>query len=628
VSPHHAPHHVLGLNKYDHDVSAVLLRDGVPVAAICKERLTREKNAGGAPDVAAGYCLKAAGIRLADVDVIVQNSYALNVPELEQDLLSRVHALHMPPDERALVLASPLFRNRGAVTISHHLAHAYSAFAPCPFDEGAVMVVDGVGSHRRDVTEDIPAANTGHSADRESESYYVFRGTEIECVGKQWLRVTPGTLSEDFTKLPGLGAVYSRVSEYVFGEWSKCGEVMGLAAYGHERDDLPPLVGIHPGHEGADSRDGDGDGGRTWALPMWPEWLCNPWVPPHDGGLTPAQEQAAWEASPHQQEWRDLCRRVQTDLEEALIERARRLHEATGMKRLVIAGGVALNCVANTRLLAETPFEEIWVQPAAGDSGIALGCALYGELVVAGHPRRYTMGTDGLGVRYAATDIDAALATRFVAACIRSRRVADVAGETAKILAAGKVVGWFQGGAELGPRALGQRSIVCDPRDAAAKRRLNATVKHRQEFRPFAPAVPEEVADEWFEPGPASSHMLFVRAIRKDRLAELPAVAHVDGTARLQTVVREERPEFHALLEAFGRETGVPVLVNTSFNIKGEPIVETPLDALLCFLGTDIDVLVLEDRIVEKRGIPARMRRFLLELHRGSGVRDRGFSGS
>jgi len=614
-----SPHHVLGLNKYDHDVSAVLLRDGVPVAAICKERLTREKNAGGAPDVAVGYCLKAAGIRLADVDVIVQNSYALNIEELEQDLLSRVHALHMPPDERALVLASPLFRNADAVTISHHLAHAYSAFAPSPFEEGAVMVIDGVGSHRRDVTENIPAADTGHAADRESESYYVFRGTEIECVGKEWLRATPGTLSEDFTKLAGLGAVYSRVSEYVFGNWNKCGEVMGLAAYGKARDDLPPLVGVHP----AGRQDG-----RTWAVPMWPEWLHNPWVPPQEGDLTPAQEQAAWEASPHQQEWRDLCRRVQTDLEEALLERARRLHAETGMKRLVIAGGVALNCVANARIADETPFDEVWVQPAAGDSGVSLGCALYGELAVAGRPRRYVMGTDGLGVRYSAADVDAALATRFISKCVRSRRVDDVARETAKILAAGKVVGWFQGGAELGPRSLGQRSIVCDPRDAEAKRRLNATVKHRQEFRPFAPAVPEEVADEWFEPGPASSHMLFVRTIRKDRLAQLPAVAHVDGTARLQTVVREQRPEFHALLEAFGRETGVPVLVNTSFNIKGEPIVETPLDAILCFLGTDIDVLVLEDRIVEKRALPARLQRFLVEMHRASDEKDPGFAGS
>ena len=593
--------YVLGLNKYDHDVSAVLLRDGVPVAAICKERLTREKNAGGPPDVAAGYCLKAAGIRLGDVDCIVQNSYALNVPELEHDLLSRVHSLHLSAGERELALKSPLFLNSDAVTISHHLAHAYSAFAPSPFEEGAVMVVDGVGSHRRDVLETMPVDDVGADTDRESESYYVFRGTELECVGKDWLPSIPGVLSEDFTKQPGLGALYSRVSEYVFGSWNKCGEVMGLAAFGGPRADLRPMMGV---------RDG-----RTWALRRWPDFLRNPWVPPEDDKMPRDQIQELWQRSPHQQEWRDLCWRVQTDLEDALLERARWLHAKTGMKRLVIAGGVALNCVANARIATETPFEEVWVQPVAGDSGIALGCALYGELVQMKQPRRYVMGTDGLGARYTDADIDAALSQKPFAPFLNVRRAKDVSAEVAQLLAAGNVVGWHQGCSELGPRALGQRSILCDPRDHAAKERLNARVKHRQAFRPFAPVVPEERAEDWFEPGPPSTHMLFVRRIRKDRLDSIPAVAHVDGTARLQTVVRAQRPELHALLEAFGALTGVPVLVNTSFNVKGEPIVETPLDALLCFLGTDMDVLVLHDRIVRKRFWSGFVKRFLLALY-------------
>lgn len=595
-----SPRYVLGLNKYDHDVSAVLLRDGVPVAAVCKERLTREKNAGGPPDVAAGYCLRAAGIRLGDVDLVVQNSYALSVPELEHDLLSRVHALHLAADERELALRSPLFLNPDAVTISHHLAHAYSAFAPSAFEEGAVMVVDGVGSHRRDVTEPIPAGDTGHETDRESESYYVFRGTEIECVGKQWLRATPSTLSEDFTKMPGLGAMYSRVSEYVFGHWNKCGEVMGLAAFGGPRDDLPPLMGV---------RDG-----TTWTVRHWPPFLRNPWVAPDDPSLDADAIRAAWEASPHMQEWRDLAWRVQTDLEDALLARARWLHEKTGMKRLVIAGGVALNCVANARIATETPFEEVWVQPAAGDSGISVGCALYGELAVLEQPRSWVMGTDGLGVTYGDDVIDGVVRHRLFRPFLKVQVSDDVARDTARLLADGNVVGWLQGGSELGPRALGQRSILCDPRDPAAKERLNARVKHRQAFRPFAPVVPEEVADDWFEPGPLSTHMLFVRRIRPDRLETIPAVAHVDGTARLQTVVAEHRPELHALLRAFGDLTGVPVLVNTSFNVKGEPIVETPLDAFFCFLGTDMDVLVLGDRIVTKRLWNARVRRIVKSI--------------
>jgi carbamoyltransferase len=593
--------YVLGINKYDHDVSAVLLRDGLPVAGIPKERITREKNAAGAPDVAIGYCLKAAGIRLDDVDLVVQNCYALSVPEMERDLLSRVHDLHLPAEERDMALASPLFMNPDAVTISHHLAHAYSAFAASPFEEGAVMVVDGVGSHRRDAGDPVPGEPPGHPSDRESESYYVFRGTELTPVHKEWLPVTPGVLSEDFTKQPGLGAVYSRVSEYVFAHWNKCGEVMGLAAFGKERADLPPLVGV---------RDG-----ATWALLMWPEWLRNPWIPPEDAEGNRKDERRLWERSPHQEEWRDLCWRVQTDLEETLLARARALHEETGMKDLVISGGVALNCVANARIATETPFERVWVQPAAGDTGIALGCALYGEVAHLGEPRRYVMGTDGLGITYGDEEIDAALRTPPFGPFLRVRRARDVAAETARELANGKVVGWMQAGAEFGPRALGQRSILCDPRDPRSKERLNARVKHRQAFRPFAPAVLEEKVDEWFEPGPMSTHMLFIRDLRADRKDAIPAVVHVDGTARLQTVSAEQRPEFHALISAFERETGVPIVVNTSFNVRGEPIVETPEDALLCFLGTDMDVLVVGDRIVEKRLLFPLLRRLLLELY-------------
>ncbi len=594
-----SPRYVLGLNKYDHDVSAVLLRDGVPIVAIPKERLTRRKNDGGIPDAAVGYCLRVAGIGIDDVDAIVQNSYALHIPEMEHDLLSRLHSLHLSSDEREVALTSRLFRNPDAVTISHHLAHAYAAFAASPFDDGAIMVVDGVGSHRRDVTETLPSDDHGHDADREAESYYRFAGTELECVGKAWLPVTPGILSEDFTKLPGLGAVYSRVSEYVFGHWNQCGEVMGLAAFGSERPDVPPLMGVKDG--------------RTWALGAWPDALRHPYVPSQES-LSREEQRRRWEESPHVQDWRDLCWRVQTDLEEALLERARRLHEQTGARRLVAAGGVMLNCVANSRIWKETPFDEVWVQPAAGDTGIALGCALYGEVAVRGAKRTYVMGTDGLGRRYDGGDIDAALALKPFAPFLKVHVADDVATETARELAAGRVVGWFQGGAELGPRALGQRSILCDPRDPSAKERLNATVKHRQAFRPFAPAILAEKADEWFEPGSLSTHMLFVREVKAERRDAIPAVVHVDGTARLQTVERDQRPALHALIEAFDRETGVPIVVNTSFNVKGEPIVETPLDALLCFLGTDMDVLVLGDRIVTKRATFRPMRRFLLRV--------------
>ncbi len=602
------PRYVLGLNKYDHDVAAVLLADGRPVVGIAKERITRRKNDGGIPDAAVGYCLRTAGIALTDIDVLVQNSYALDVAEMEHDLLSRPHALHLPGEERKMALGSLLFRNTRAATVSHHLAHAYSAFAASPFDDGAVMIIDGVGSHRRDAMDVPPGSPPGHASDRESESYYTFSGTELTPLHKEWLPAAPGVLSEEFTRLPGLGATYSRVAEYVFDNWNRCGEVMGLAAYGRARDDLPPLMGV---------RDG-----RTWAETRWPEFLCHPYAPSPDAKTTPGERNRKWEESPHAKEWRDLTFRVQTDLEESLLERAHWLHEKTGAKHLVCAGGVMLNCVANTRLLEETPFESVWVQPAAGDTGIALGCALYGDITLSENPRRYVMGTDGFGRQYSGDDIDEALAVMPIAAFLRVREVSDVAAETAKLLADSQVIGWFQGGAELGPRALGQRSLLCDPRDPHAKERLNARVKHRQAFRPFAPAVPIERADDWFEPGPDSTHMLFVRRVREDKRDQIPAVVHVDGTARLQTVVAEQRPELHALLEAFGALTGVPVLVNTSFNVKGEPIVETPLDAVLCFMRTDIDALVLGDRIVTKRWMGGRLGKWLVATHTRSGTLD------
>ncbi len=593
-----AARYVLGMNKYDHDVSVVLLRDGVPIVGIPKERITREKWAAGAPDAAIGYCLKTAGIGLKELSAVVQNSYAMKVEDLEHALLSRDHDYHLPRHERELALGSTFFRNPQLYTLSHHLAHAYSAFAMCPFDEGAVMVMDGVGQHRRDVQDAVPPGqgDAGHPCDRESESYYVFRGRELECVRKVWLPVARGVLSDDFTRMSGGGAMYSRVSQYIFAHWNKCGEVMGLAPFGGPDDRIPRLV------------EATADG--TWTLDLWPEHLCNPYIPQE------SKDHADWEESEHLEEWQNLAWRVQDDLEELMLRRARELHERTGMKNLVLAGGIALNCVANGRVATEGPFENVWVQPAAGDTGISLGCAYFGELELLKQERSFVMVTDKLGRSYDDDEIDEALAEKPWKSFINVRRSTDVAAECAAQLADGQVVGWFQGGAEFGPRSLGHRSILCDPRDEGAKERLNAQVKHRQAFRPFAPAVLAEKADEWFEPGPSSAHMLFVRTVREDKRALVPSIVHCDGTARLQTVTQEDDPEFHALLTAFDAITGVPILVNTSFNVKGEPIVESPEDALHCYLGTDMDLLVLVDRFITKTGMFKRFRHIVGEMSR------------
>ncbi|MHC4954487.1 MAG: carbamoyltransferase family protein [Planctomycetota bacterium] len=578
--------YVLGINAWDHDVSACLLRNGEIVVAIEKERVSRAKHASGFFDSTIEYCLEAAGISLDEVDLIVRNSYLLPVPELERKLRSRSRPYHMTEAERKRAYESPLYlpQDERFLTCSHHLAHAYSAFAASPFDEGAVMVVDGVGGYRRDVTESLPDEDADtHPCARESESYYVFRGSELTCVKKVWMGPVPGLVNDDFTELPGLGAVYSRVSEYVFGDWNKCGEVMGLAPYG--RPVLDPLMSVEDGE---------------LRVHEWPDACCHPWA----GG-----EDARWEASEHREEYQDLAWRVQADSEAVLLARARWLHETTGMKNLCIAGGVALNCVANGVVVRDGPFENVWIQPAAGDNGIAIGCALYGHLAVKGNRRSFQMRSPYLGRTYDRFDEDEAFRPFHVKATTRRKHHSDIATATAERLSDGDIVGWFQGASEFGPRALGNRSILADPRDAAVKDRVNARVKFRQAFRPFAPAVLAERATEYFEGEAESPYMLLAKRVREEVADQIPGITHVDGTARVQTVAQADNPRFHALITAFAERTGVPVLLNTSFNVRGEPIVEVPFDAMECFLTTDIDVLVIHDWLVEKGALYRPLRR-------------------
>jgi carbamoyltransferase len=582
--------YVLGINAYDHDVSACLLRDGAIAFAINKERLTRQKHHTGFYQAVVDYCLAAEGISLDDVDLVVRNCYVLPVEDMEVRLVSQDVPEVMDDKERRQAAKNPLYLSRSnkVASVSHHLAHAYSAFAACPFEEGVVMVVDGVGNYCADVTEDYPLAGVNPLA-RESESYYRFSGSGIETLEKIWLQPVRGFLSDEFYYMPGLGALYSRVSSYVFADWNKCGEVMGLAPYGRPGA-IKPLLEVKDG---------------CLSVPEWGVEFDKPYL---------VDRETNWEASASMRQWEDLAWRVQEDAESVLLERAIRLRERTGAKNLCMAGGVALNCVANGRILREAGYENIWIQPAAGDDGIAIGCAYFGHLALLKNQRSFVMHNAYLGREYTDAEVQSALGKTAARLQSSATRSTSICAETAGLLAQGHVFGWFQGRSEFGPRALGTRSIIADARRPEMKDKLNREVKHRQAFRPFAPIVLAERAHEIFEGEGESPFMLLVKRVRPEWRDRIPAVVHVDGTARVQSVRREHNERLHDLLNEFEKISGVPVLLNTSFNIKGEPIVETPEDAVKCFLSTGMDYLVLHDILVAKKKMH-RVLRPLFKAH-------------
>jgi carbamoyltransferase len=586
--------YVLGINAYDHDVSACLLRDGEIAYAIEKERITRQKHAGGFFQEVVDYCLNAEGITIDDLDLVVRNCYVLPAEDLE---VRMIYQGDIVDRERAQASKSPLYlpKSNKVMTVSHHLAHAYSAFAVCPFDEGVVMVVDGVGSYSSDIKEAGQLTEGVNPLARESESYYKFEGSELETLKKVWLQPCRGLLSDEFFNMDGLGALYSRVSSYIFADWNKCGEVMGLAPYGRP-DSFKRLL---------EFKDGE------LHVPEWDAEFNQPWMP---------NDKNKWEASPAMPHWEDMAWRVQHDAEEVLLARARWLRETTGARNLCLAGGVALNCVANGRIVREAGFDNVWIQPAAGDNGIAIGCAYYGRLAVQKKPRTFVMKQATLGVEYPDEVTQHTGNPLLVTRTTFNGPGQSICREAAKLLADGKVFGWFQGRCEFGPRALGNRSILGDPRRVEMKDILNKRVKFRQAFRPFAPIVPYERAKDIFVGEDESPFMLRAKQVRPEWKDRIPAIVHVDGTARVQTVRREDNERIYDLLMEFEKLTGVPVLVNTSFNIKGEPIVETPQDAMNCFIYTGIDYLVVHDTLVAKNALYKVLAPFIKVYYESMGT--------
>ncbi len=554
---------ILGISAYYHDASAALIQGGRITAALEEERLSRRKHDSRFPEGAIRACLELGGISIDELDLIcfyekpllklervLQTAKRFGLGEMGRQSLRRALEEQLVLKE---VLKTRLGYQGALEYVDHHLAHASSAWYPSRFKRAAVLTIDGVG---------------------EWATTALFLGEQGRLQRLREIRY-PHSLGLFYSALTAFLGFKVNNDEY---------KVMGLASYGEPRyrREMERLLKLNEdGSYHLNLEYFDFMAGDKLYSPAMLELLGAPRIPESD----------------LDQRHQDLAASVQEILEEAVLGLARAAHRETGADALCMAGGVALNCVSNARLLCEGPFREVWVQPAAGDGGGALGAALWaaqrhGEPLP---PGRYSCR---LGPSWKREEIRQLLEREGLS--YEELEEEALWARCAQLLSEGMILGNFQGRMEFGPRALGGRSILADPRRAEMKKILNARVKFREAFRPFAPAIPAERAGEWFELEGESPYMLFAPRVREGVAARLPSVTHVDGTARVQTVTAEDHPRFHALLRAWEEQTGVPVLLNTSFNVRGEPIVCTPQEALSCFLKTDIDLLVIDNFLVEK----------------------------
>ncbi|MBB4662285.1 carbamoyltransferase family protein [Conexibacter arvalis] len=545
---------VLGVNAVFHDPAAALVVDGEIAAAAEEERFTRRKHGKAPvafstwelPEQAARWCLEAAGLRPDQLDAVAYSYDPALAPPTDGVLDLRwegLRTLYVRRAPRFLATALPGLDPACVTYVPHHLAHAASAYGAAGWSDCAALVLDGRGERG------------SHLAGR-------VRDGRLEPLAAQALPHSLGLVYEELTSHLG----FRRASDEY--------KVMALAAYGEPRFLGALRECVHA----------TGDGGFAATPPAWERF-----APPVAARDSPEAVHA------------DLAASVQRATEEVVLELARWLHERTGERRLAMAGGVALNCVANARLWREGPFAELFVQPAAGDAGTALGAALHVARELGDRPA--AMATAALGRGWE----DDELAGWLRAAGVEFARADDVADEVAATLADDGIVAWFQGRAEFGPRALGHRSLLADPRRAANVERLN-DVKGREQFRPVAPMVLEERAGAIFDGRLPSPHMLFTHVVDEAWRERIPAVVHVDGTARIQTVARAAEPLVARMLDGFERRTGVPVVVNTSLNTAGRPIVDDPRDALECFGSAPIDLLAIGPFVVRRAGAFAGSR--------------------
>jgi carbamoyltransferase len=542
---------ILGIGA-SHNGGAALLRDGEQAIAIQEERLTRVKRSRLRPafdHLSIRYCLEAAGVRPRDLALVA---------------VSRDEPIRLPESDASRNPALAGYDGPVAY-VNHHRAHAAAAAFQSGFEEAAVLVVDGLGSP----TEDCPPAERAIAGRDgwETLSIYHARDGALVPLRKDVARERSWLLIDDrgMPRFRGIGGMYSAASVQIFGQYLEAGKVMGLAPYGRPTWDTGDFFALRGDQIAFKDTVPDAFPGDA----RWPD---------------------------EREAYANLAASVQAAVEEAVLWAGGVARALTGSRRLAYAGGVALNCLANERLLRETDFDDIFVMPAAEDSGTSIGAAVAGAIDHGLRLRRRRITRDSTGRAYRAAA--AATAVDGSPLVVASRRASPA--EVAATLAAGQPVGWYQGGSELGPRALGWRSVLADPRDPEMWQRLNR-LKGREGFRPVAPVVAREHAERWFDMGPVadSPFMLRVCDVRPDQRQTVPSVVHVDGSARVQTVSAEQNPRLHELLSCFEQATGVPVLINTSFNSAGEPIVETPEDALWCAHRLGLRVLVLGDALVE-----------------------------
>jgi carbamoyltransferase len=589
---------ILGISAFYHDSAAALIDDGRIVAAAQEERFTRRKHDAAFPHDAIAYCLAEAGVAADELDHVV----FYDKPFLKFERLLETYIALAPRGFRSFKMSIPLwlreklfqknllsdelgkfpgdFDKSRLLFCEHHLSHAASAFYPSPFESAAVLTMDGVGEWA-------------------TTSAAIGEGNRLE-------------IFQEIHFPHSLGLLYSAATYYT-GFKVNSGEykVMGLAPYGdpkYAKLILDNLIDLKPdGSFRLDMSYFDYCTGFTMTNDRFAELFGEPVRSP-DQLLTPFHM--------------DVAASIQSVLDEAVLRLTRSLAKQTGSRNLCLAGGVALNCVANGKVLRDGHFDNSWIQPAAGDAGGAVGAALAAYHIFKGQPRK-TNGADAMSGAFLGPSFPQAEIERRLTAAGAKFAVlgeAEMIETTAQALAGQKAVGWFQGRMEFGPRSLGARSILGDPRSPGMQKNLNLKVKYRESFRPFAPAVLREDVSEWFDLASDSPYMLVVADVREDKRrlmttdeqalfgidklnvsrSEIPAVTHVDYSARIQTVHTETNPLFHRLLGRFKALTGCPILVNTSFNVRGEPIVCTPEDAFRCFMGNELDVLVVGNCVLRK----------------------------